>query len=287
MSTIISNSTRLKTPKYKWSQQTSIVLLLIPCAIIAMLPFVWMILSSLKTGAEIRQLPATFWPQEMTWGNYQRILSDPRLPLGLYYKNSFIVASLSTCLTLFTSSLFGYLLAKHSFRGRQVLFGFILATMILPFQVTMIPSYLILLKLGLLYKLWGLILPAGISAFGIFLMRQFSLAIPTDLLDAARIDGAGEWHIFGRIVIPLLTPAIASLGLLSFMSHWNAYLWPLIVLKDETRTLPIILTWYSNQHGSRMELTMAAAVLISIPILIVFLFCQKWLVKGITLTGLR
>jgi len=252
-----------------------------------MLPFIWMIFASLKTGAEIRQLPATFWPNQITWDNYQRILSDSRLPLELFYKNSFIVASLSTVLTLFTSSLFGYLLAKFTFRGRNVLFGFILATMILPFQVTMIPSYLILLKLGLLYKLWGLIIPAGISAFGIFLMRQFSLGIPSDLLDAARIDGASEWRIFGRIVVPLLSPAIASLGLLSFMSHWNAYLWPLIVLKDDTRTLPIILTWFSNQHGSRIELTMAAAVLISIPILIVFLFCQRWLVKGITLTGLR
>ncbi len=274
-------------PKWLNSREAAITLMLVPCALIAMLPFIWMIFASLKTGAEIRQLPATFWPNQITWGNYQRILSDPRLPLGLYYKNSFIVASISTALTLFTSSLFGYLLAKFTFQGRNLLFGFILATMILPFQVTMIPSYLILLKLGLLYKLWGLILPAGISSFGIFLMRQFSLAIPTDLLDAARIDGASEWRIFGRIVVPLLSPAIASLGLLSFMSHWNAYLWPLIVLKDDTRTLPIILTWYSNQHGTRIELTMAAAVLISIPILIVFLFCQKWLVKGITLTGLR
>jgi len=269
------------------SKKLIITLLLIPCALIAMLPFIWMILASLKTGAEIRQLPATFWPTQITWNNYQRILNDPRLPLSLFYKNSFFVAGITTALTLFTSSLFGYVLAKFSFRGRNILFGFILATMILPFQVTMIPSYLILLKLGLLYKLWGLILPAGISAFGIFLMRQFSLGIPTDLLDAARIDGASEWRIFSRIAVPLLSPAIASLGLLSFMCTWNAYLWPLIVLKDDTRTLPIILTWFSNQHGNRIELTMAAAVLISIPILIVFLVCQKWLVKGITLTGLR
>jgi ABC-type glycerol-3-phosphate transport system permease component len=257
-------------------------------AVVAALPFVWMILASFKTGAEIRAIPPTFWPQEATLDNYRTILADPELPLLLFYRNSLFIAGMNVIATLFTGSLLGYLFAKFTFRGKQALFWFILATMMIPTQVTMIPGYLILLQLGLLNNLWGLIIPSIINAFAIFVMRQFTLSIPNDEIYSARVDGASEWRIYRSIVLPQLKAPLATLGMLTFMFNWNAYLWPLIVLTEqEKRTLPIILTWYSTQHSSQLNLVMAASVLMVLPVLIVFALSQKWIVRGLTLTGGR
>ena len=166
------------------------------------------------------------------------------------------------------------------------MFWFVIATMMIPAQVTMIPGYLILLQLGLLNNLWGLVLPSLIDAFGVFVMRQFILSISDDEIWSARVDGASEWRIYRSIVLPQLKPALATLGMLTFMFHWNAYLWPLIVLTEQDkRTLPIILTWFSTQHTSQLHLVMAASVLMVIPVLIVFAASQKWIVRGLTLTG--
>jgi multiple sugar transport system permease protein len=247
-----------------------------------------MILASFKTGAELRTIPPTFWPNDATLDNYGTILADPELPLSLFYRNSLFVAVLNVIATLFTSSLLGYILAKYEFRGRQGLFWFVLATMMIPAQVTMIPGYLILLQLGLLNNLWGLVLPSFIDAFGVFLMRQFTLSISDDEIWSARVDGASEWRIYRSVVLPQLKPALATLGMLTFMFHWNAYLWPLIVLTEQSkRTLPIILTWYSTQHTAQLNLVMAASVLMVIPVLVVFALSQRWIVRGLTLTGVK
>jgi multiple sugar transport system permease protein len=262
--------------------------ILIPASVVALLPFIWMIFGSFKTGAEIRQIPPTFFPHEFTLENYSTIFQDEDLPLALFYRNSAIIALANVAQVLFTSSLFGYIFAKYEFRGKRPLFWFIMATMMIPHQVTMIPGYLILTRLGLINRLIGLIIPAAIDAFGIFLFRQFSLSIPNELLDAARVDGASEFRIYRQIVLPELGPALATFGMLTFMFNWNAYLWPLIVLTEErVRTLPIILFWYSTQHSNQLHLTMAASVLVVIPVLIVFLFAQRWIVRGITLTGVK
>lgn len=262
--------------------------ILIPASLIALVPFIWMILGSFKTGREIRQIPPTFIPQEFTLENYEKVLTDDNLPLGIFYRNSAIIALANVVQVLFTSSLFGYIFAKFEFRGKKALFWFILSLMMIPQQMTMIPGYLILAKLGLINNLLGLIIPAAIDAFGIFLFRQFALSIPNELLDAARVDGAGEFHIYRRIVLPQLGPALATFGMLTFMFNWNAYLWPLIVLTEEkVRTLPIILTWFSNRMVSNDHLTMAASVLVVLPVLIVFLFVQRWIVEGITLSGMK
>ena len=254
--------------------------------IVAAMPFVWMILSSFKTAAEIRAIPPTFWPQEATLDNYRTILSDPELPLALFYRNSAFVAVMNTIATLFTGSILGYVFAKFEFRGRQALFWFILATMMIPSQVTMLPGYLILLQLNLLNNLWGLIIPSFVDAFAIFVMRQFIFSIPNDEIYSARVDGASEWRIYRSVVLPQLGAPLATLGMLTFMFNWNAYLWPLIVLTEQNkRTLPIILTWYSTQHSSQDNLVMAASVLIVIPVLIIFALSQKWIVRGLTLTG--
>jgi multiple sugar transport system permease protein len=256
--------------------------------VIAALPFVWMILSSFKTDAEIRQIPPTFWPQQASFDNYRTILQDPELPLGIFYRNSAFIAVMNTIATLFTGSLLGYVFAKFQFRGRQPLFWFILATMMIPTQVTMLPGYLILLQLNLLNNLWGLIVPSFIDAFAIFVMRQFIVSIPNDEIWSARVDGSSEWRIYRSIVLPQLLAPLATLGMLTFMFNWNAYLWPLIVLTEQDkRTLPIILTWYSTQHSSQENLVMAASVLIVIPVLIIFALSQKWIVRGLTLTGGR
>jgi len=262
--------------------------ILVPASLIALLPFVWMILSSFKTLKEIRQVPPSFVPKEFTLDNYQRVLTDKDLPLGIFYRNSAIIAFANVVQVLFTSSLFGYIFAKFEFKGKKVLFWFILSLMMIPTQMTMIPGYLILARLGLINNLLGLIIPAAIDAFGIFLFRQFALSIPNELLDAARVDGAGEFHIYYRIVLPQLGPALATFGMLTFMFNWNAYLWPLIVLTEKNvRTLPIILTWFSNQQVDKTNLTMAASVLVILPVLFIFLLVQKWIVEGITLSGMK
>jgi multiple sugar transport system permease protein len=280
----LSSYTRLA-----WKRRpVSVYLILIPASLVAVLPFVWMIFGSFKTGREIRQVPPTFFPEQFTLDNYTTILNDEDLPLGLFYRNSAIIAGANVIQVLFTSSLFGYIFAKFRFRGQRVLFWFIMATMMIPFQVTMIPGYLILARLKLINKLWGLIVPAAVDAFGIFLFRQFSLSIPNELLDAARVDGASEFRIYRSIVLHQLGPALATFGMLTFMFNWNAYLWPLIVLTEQNvRTLPIILSWYSNQHTQQLHLTMAASVLVILPVLFVFLLAQRWIVRGITLTGMK
>ncbi len=262
--------------------------LLIPLSLIDLLPFVWMIFGSFKSGAEIRQIPPTFFPQQFTLDNYRTVLSEPSLPLMTFYRNSAIIAIANVIQVLFTSSLFGYIFAKFSFKGKKSLYWFILATMMIPSQVTMIPGYLILAKLKLINKLWALILPSAIDAFGIFLFHQFAHSIPNELLDAARVDGASEFQIYRRIVLPQFGPALATFGMLTFMFNWNAYLWPLIVLTEQNvRTLPIILTWYSTRMGNKYNLTMAAAVLVVLPVLFVFTLVQRWIVEGITLSGMK
>jgi multiple sugar transport system permease protein len=265
-----------------------IYLLLIVGLSMTLLPFVWMIFASLKTPTEIARIPPTFFPEKPTLENYNTILHDPLLPLLRFYGNSTFVAVANVITNLFTSSLLGYLFAKYEFRGKGAFFGYFMVTMMIPGQMTMIPGYLILVKLRLVNTLWGLVLPSFLNAFGIFMLRQFIETLPNELLDAARIDGATEWQIYGRVVLPQLGPALATLGTLTFMGNWNSYLWPMVVITEkERRTLPIILTWYSNQHGARPHIQMAATVMVVIPILIVYFFFQRWIVQGFAMSGLK
>jgi multiple sugar transport system permease protein len=251
-------------------------------------PFIWMILGSFKTSAELMRSPPTFWPDNPTISNYKTILTDPKLPLIRFYGNSAFVAVANVLTTLFTSSLIGYLFGKYEFKGKNLLFGWFLLGLMIPSQITMIPGYLILAKVGLLNSLWGLVVFSAMDAFGIFMLRQFVESVPNELLDAARIDGASEWQIYWRIVLPQLGPALATLGVLNFMGNWNAYLWPMVVItKIERRTLPIILTWYNSQHGSNPGITNAATVMVILPILFVFLYFQRWIVRGFTMSGFK
>jgi multiple sugar transport system permease protein len=253
-----------------------------------LMPFAWMILGSFKTATELIRIPPTFWPDNPTLDNYRTIVNDPKLPLLRFYGNSAFVAVANVLTTLFTSSLLGYLFAKYEFRGKWLFFGWFMLGMMIPGQMTMIPGFLILAKIGLLNTLWGLIVFSAMDAFGIFMLRQFIETIPNELMDAARIDGASEWQIYWRIILPQLGPALATLGTLNFMGNWNAYLWPMVVITNiERRTLPIILTWYDSQHSSRPNLTNAATVMMVVPILFVYFFFQRWIVQGFTMSGLK
>jgi multiple sugar transport system permease protein len=268
--------------------QVAVYTILIVGCLVTLVPFLWMLSTSFKSSTEIVKLPPTVIPENPTLQSYRTIFTDPRVPLARFYANSIIVSVFVVGMVLFTSSLAGFIFAKYEFFGKDVIFTLVLATMMIPFLIIMIPAYLILVNLGLTDSLAGLIVPSATSAFGIFLMRQFIEGIPNELIDAARIDGASEWGIYARIIMPQMGPALATLGIFQFMGTWNDYLWPLIVITTtERRTLPIMLTWYNSQHGSRQDLTMAASVLVILPITIVYFIFQRWIVRGIALTGFK
>lgn len=272
----------------KFMGRAAVYLILFSGLFFTLLPFVWMVLTSFKPSSEILRTPPTFFPEKFTVESYKTILTDPTVPLARFYANSLFVSLSRVAITLFTSSLVGYIFAKFHFFGKNLYFALVLATLMIPFQVVMIPLYLILVKLHLINTLWGLIIPGMVDAFGIFLIRQFVEGIPSELLEAARIDGASEFYIYWRVVLPQLGPALAALGIFTFMATWNDYLWPFIVITDhQKRTLPLILTWYNSQHGRRYDLSMAAGVLILIPIVLVYFLFQRWIVKGITMTGFK
>jgi multiple sugar transport system permease protein len=269
--------------------QRLVYFLLILGCLITLLPFLWTILASFKTHQEIIDpINRTFFPRNFTMENYATIFNDESLPIERFYFNSAFIALGNVVILTFTSSLFGYVFAKFTFRFSRLMFGYILITMMIPFQLTMIPSYLILLQFNLTNNILGLVVLNWFDAFGIFLIRQFMRSIPDELMDAARVDGASEWQIYWRIVLPQTLPALATYGTLVFILNWNSYLWPLIVLRDvDVRTLPIILTWYNDRHTSNLGLQMAASVLIVMPILVVYLFLQRWVVRGFTLSGFK
>ncbi|MDQ2651824.1 MAG: carbohydrate ABC transporter permease [Chloroflexota bacterium] len=254
--------------------------------IIFVMPLVVMVLSAFKPLAEIQQIPPTFWPQNPTLDSFQRVLTEA--PYFLWYRNSLVVATAVTAIAVFTSAVGGYIFAKFEFPLKQPLFVLVLATLMIPFPVLLIPNYIIANKLGVLNSLWALILPGMVSAFGIFLIRQFAAGIPRDLIEAARLDGAGEWAIFGRIVLPLLRPALAALGVFTFLASWNDYLWPLVAINDlDKSTIPLALTFFNSVQSTRFDLIMAAASMAVVPVLIVFLIFQRHIVKALVLAGMR
>lgn len=251
-------------------------------------PFYWTLVTSFKPQAEIRAFPPTWWPQDFTWANWEALndLSVGSFPL--FFRNSLFVTTAITLLTLLTSSMAGYVFAKLQFRGRDRLFWVVLSMMMIPFTVSIIPSFALMQRFGWIDTYWALIVPIAISPFGIFLMRQFMFSIPNDLLDAARIDGASEFSIFFRIVLPLSQAALAALAILTFMQQWDNFLWPLVVLNDPDKyTLPLGLAQFRGRLGTDVGPTAAGAILAVLPVLIVYVFAQRKFVEGIALTGLK
>ncbi len=252
-------------------------------------PFLWLIFSSFKTGADIVRIPVTLLPQEWTLSAYQLVMDPNRANLPRAYLNSILVTVGTVATVLFTSSLGGFVFARLNFPGRQLLFYFILSTTMVPFLTLLIPLYIVIRELNLLNTLWGLWVPAIFSSFGIFLCRQFIYGIPADLYDAAKIDGSGDFAIYRNIILPLSKPVLSVLAIFNFLGTFNAYLWPLVVLNDEDKlVLPLILTRMANRFGGTdYQAVMAGSVLVSLPPLIVFLIFQRNFVRGIALTGLK
>ncbi|MED4957597.1 carbohydrate ABC transporter permease [Paenibacillus sp. FSL R5-0527] len=255
-------------------------------ACIMLLPYAWMVLSSLKSNMEIVSGSGGLFPRQPSLEGYRTVFRDA--PFVTWLFNSLATSVIITVMTLFTSSLAGYIFAKHRFKGKRLLFILILATMMIPFQVIMIPTYLITAELGLINHLMAIVLPNLVSSYGVFLAKQFIEEIPQELLEAARMDGAGEFRLMLRIVSPLILPMLSALGIFTFMNSWNNYLWPLIVLNDESKmTVPLALVYFNGTHMVNYNVVMSAAVLITLPVIIVFLIFQKQFIKGLTMTGMK
>jgi multiple sugar transport system permease protein len=261
---------------------------LILLSIWMLLPFYWMISASLMTSKEIIQMPPPLVPEFPQWHNYVRVTEV--VDLGRSYLNSLLVTGLTVLGILFTSSLAGFAFAKYQFPGRNVLFSMILATMMIPFFVILIPVFYVVKQFGWTNNYAGLIMPGLVSAYGIFMMRQFILTLPDELLDAARIDGANEFRIYWQIILPLTGPALATLGVFNMISVWNSFLWPLLIAQSpDLYTVPLALNNLRTfgMEAQVLNLQMAGTVASVIPTLIVFVFLQRYFTQGIALTGLK
>ncbi len=261
-------------------------LVLFPMALIMLLPFLWMVVTSLETQAETLRFPPVLVPHSLHFNNYPNALRSA--PFGRWFLNTSIYTGVVVASNLLLCSLAGYAFARIKFFGREVVFIICLITLMVPFQVVMIPTFLIVKKLGLFDSLPALIAPNLVSAFGIFLLRQFFRTLPIELEEAARIDGASRLGVLFKIVLPLSLPALATLAVIQFMWTWNDFLWPLIaVFSQENFTLQLGLTVFQQSHNTYWPLVMAGNVMSMIPMLVVFLAAQRYFVRGIATTGLK
>ncbi|MBD3919417.1 carbohydrate ABC transporter permease [Paenibacillus sp. PR3] len=261
-------------------------LLLFVGVAVTLFPFLWMAASSFKEPKNLFDL--SLIPSPATWNNYGDLFV--KAPFGRWFANTAGVAVVSTVSVLVFDTIVGYVLAKFAFPGRTIVFIFIISTLMVPTEMLIIPWYLLASKLGLSDTYAGLLLPGLISAFGIFLMRQFMESLPSELLDAARIDGLNEWRVFSSIAVPIMKPALATLAILSFISSWNQFIWPFIVLQTESKyTLPVGMVYFSSEmkDNSGWILIMTAATVSVLPLISIFLIFQKRIIQGIALSGMK
>jgi len=261
-------------------------LLLLIGAVAMLTPLLWMVLASFKTLPEILTFPPTFLPEQVNLDNYHAVFDQA--DFVRYFFNSAIVAVITVASVLLTSSMAGYAFAKFEFPGRDVLFVLVLATLMVPFQVRVIPLYVLASDLQLLNTYAGMVLPTLVDAFGVFLMRQYFMSIPNELIESARVDGAGELRIFFRIVLPLAKPALSALTIFTLVVSWESFLWPLLVASTpDMYTLPLGLSQFAGRFVDRTDYQMAAATMTILPILIAFLFMQKRFIEGMATTGMK
>jgi multiple sugar transport system permease protein len=255
-------------------------------AAVTVFPFIWMVLNSLKTNAEVSAYPPSLFPSRLAWHNYVEVFTS--VPFGRYFANSFFVATSVTVLALLFHSMAAYSFARLRFPGRKTWFGTILATLMVPFAITLIPSFIIVKSLGWLNTYWALIIPAIFNAFGIFLLRQFYLGLPAELEEAARLDGASAARIFWYIAVPLSRPILATLGVLSWLANWNSYLWPLVVCQTQNmKVIQVGIASFAGEHTTDWQLIMAGSTIAAVPCLLLYAFMQRYLVEGVKLSGLK
>jgi len=254
-------------------------------SLIMILPFIWMLLLSFKNKHEIAKAN-TILPKEWTFDNYIKVFQT--VPIVRWFANSLIITVSVTLIVLLTSSLVGFIFAKYRFKGKNAIFWFILATMMVSPQTTMIPSFLLINRMGMYDKLTSLIIPMMVGGFGIYLCKQFIEEIPDSVCEAAIIDGAGDLYVYIRIIIPMIRPALGALAIFTFLMNWNEYMLPLIYLsKPINMTLSLAISFFSTQRTTDVGAIMAVAALVMLPVAIVFLILQKQFIKGIATTGLK
>ena len=257
------------------------VLALVVVAAGWLLPYVWMVLTSLKTLPEITNAPTRLLPQSFDFGAYDRVLEA--MPVARYFVNTTLMALAIAVLQIAVALPAGYALAKLRFAGQKVAFALVVATLLIPAQVRFVPVFVALAQVGLVNTMAALVLPFGVSAFGTFLVRQSLLAVPDSIIEAARMDGAGELRIIYGLLAPMLLPTLSAFFLFSFVFHWNDYFWPLVMTTDDTvRTLPLGIALLREQGtGVRWHIVMAGNVLLSVPVFVVFAFTQRYLVRAV------
>ncbi len=250
-------------------------------------PFLWMLLGAFKPQAEFLVSPPTFLPKNPTTDNFTRLFDQLDFPR--FFFNSSLVAVAVTLGNVLFCPMLGYALAKLKWRGKGLVMGLVLATLMVPAGITLIPNFVLMANLGLVNTYPGLILPFLVGPFGVFLTRQFMYGIPDELLEAARIDGANEWRIFWGIVLPITAPVLATLGILTFLGSWNSFLYPLVMAQEpEMYTLPVALaTFATGQYQADHGMLMAGSVVLVLPVLIIFILFQRWITEGIATTGLK
>jgi multiple sugar transport system permease protein len=250
-------------------------------------PFLWMLLGAFKPQAEFLVNPPTFLPKNPTTDNFTRLFDQLDFPR--FFFNSSVVAVAVTLGNVLFCPMLGYALAKLKWRGKSLVMGLVLATLMVPAGITLIPNFVLMANLHLVNTYPGLILPFLVGPFGVFLTRQFMYGIPDELLEAARIDGANEWKIFWSIVLPITAPVLATLGILTFLGSWNSFLYPLVMAQEpEMYTLPVALaTFATGQYQADHGMLMAGSVVLVLPVLIIFILFQRWITEGIATTGLK
>jgi len=272
----------------RWLERILIYAALLFSVLLVGMPFIYMITGSFKFNSEIFSYPLTILPNTPTFDNYVRLLNGSEIPYVRQFGNSLYVATMQTMLTLLVASMVGWGFAKYEFKGKKILFLVLLATLAFPFQVTLVPLFLMMVRIGWLDTYWAIIIPGAVSAFGAFFMRQSMLAVPNELIDAARIDGASDWGIFWRIGLPLSRGALSVLAVLVFLGSWNDYLWPLIVLRTtEKFTYPVGLATLIGLYKVEYGMILAGAFLATLPILILFLLGRNMLLSNLTVGAIK
>ena len=255
-------------------------------ALLMMLPYYWMVISSIKPPEELFAFPPRFYVERPTFKPYIELFT--LLPMARSLFNSIFVASVVTLSNMLLGSMAGYAFAKLRFPGRDIIFIALISAMMIPWQIFLIPGFVIVKHLGWLNTYWALIIPNLAMPFGIFLCRQYIVSIPDGLIEAARIDGYSEFGIYRKVILPLITPALAALAIFTFLSQWNSFVWPLVVTQSSSmRTVPLIIAVLNGQFGSNFAMVMAGALVVTLPMLIVFLIFQRQFIKGVFLTSVR
>jgi multiple sugar transport system permease protein len=261
---------------------------IIALSLIFVIPLIWMFLTSFRTVEDSRRIPMTLIPDEFTLRAYRLLFADEQNPVFLWAANSFIAAAAHAVLVVVVASMAAYALARMQFRGKNALFVIIIATLFVPGFIFLMPNYLIMDQLGWLDTLIALIVPGAAGAFGVFFLRQFFLAIPKELEESALIDGANTWQIFLRVVLPNAKPALVTLGVLAFLGNWNDFIWPVFVLfSPERLTLPAGLATLQAAYNIDYPVVMAGATVAALPVLILFIFVQRYVIEGVATSGLK